>query len=101
MTTRQHVWEEAYGTGLGTGIDTVSGGRLLVLRIEFTPSGDVVPSGIVTNFACSYGHQMLVVKNAADKTSVQQQQVKYAGNQVWDVTRLMRAAMLIGMDGSV
>ncbi len=38
-----NVWEEAYGTGLGTGIDTV-GGASGGANIEFTPSG--TPDGI-------------------------------------------------------
>ena len=43
-----NVWEEAYGTGLGTGIDTVagsSGGS----NIEFTPSA--TPDGITARLA--------------------------------------------------
>ena len=45
-----NVWEEAYGTGLGTGLDTVSGvsgGS----NIEFTPSG--TPDGLTARFAWS------------------------------------------------
>jgi outer membrane protein OmpU len=45
-----NVWEEAYGTGLGTGIDTVagvSGGA----GVEFTPSA--TPDGITARFSWS------------------------------------------------
>jgi len=43
-----NVWEEAYGTGLGSGIDTVSGSSG-GSNIEFTPSG--TPDGITARFA--------------------------------------------------
>jgi hypothetical protein len=40
------AWEEAYGAGLGSGINTVSGGSAGA-GIEITPT-DMMPSGIVT-----------------------------------------------------
>jgi hypothetical protein len=40
------AWEEAYGAGLGSGIDTVAGGSGGA-GIEITPT-DLMPSGIVT-----------------------------------------------------
>lgn len=40
------AWEEAYGAGLGTGINTVAGGSGGA-GIEITPT-DIMPSGIVT-----------------------------------------------------
>jgi outer membrane protein OmpU len=57
-----NVWEEAYGAGLGSGIDTVagvSGGT----NIEYTP--DVTPSGITARFSYSPDASG---SNATDKT---------------------------------
>jgi hypothetical protein len=45
-----NVWEEAYGTGLGTGIDTVSGASGGA-NIEFTPSG--TPDGLTARVSYS------------------------------------------------
>merc|ERR1712000_653304 len=45
-----NVWEEAYGTGLGSGIDTVSG-TSAGSTIEFTPSG--TPDGLTARIAYS------------------------------------------------
>jgi len=45
-----NVWEEAYGTGLGSGIDTVSGVSAGT-NIEFTPSG--TPDGLTARFSWS------------------------------------------------
>jgi len=45
-----NVWEEAYGTGLTTGIDTVSGVSGGT-NIEYTP--DMMPSGMTARFAWS------------------------------------------------
>jgi len=45
-----NVWEEAYGTGLGTGLDTVSGVSGSS-NIEFTPSG--TPDGLTARLAWS------------------------------------------------
>jgi len=42
------AWEEAYGAGLGSGIDTVAGGSA-GSGIQITPT-DLMPSGIVTTF---------------------------------------------------
>jgi len=42
------AWEEAYGAGLGSGVDRVSGGAAGA-GIEITPT-DLMPSGIVTRF---------------------------------------------------
>jgi hypothetical protein len=44
------VWEEAYGAGLGSGIDTVSGASAGT-NIELTPS--MLPSGMTARFAYS------------------------------------------------
>jgi len=43
-----NVWEEAYGTGLGTGIDTVSGGSG-GSTIEYTPN--MTPDGVTARLA--------------------------------------------------
>jgi outer membrane protein OmpU len=45
-----NVWEEAYGTGLGTGIDTVAGSSGGA-NIEFTPSG--TPDGMTARISFS------------------------------------------------
>tara|TARA_B100001123_G_scaffold367329_1_gene427557 strand:+ start:230 stop:1243 length:1014 start_codon:yes stop_codon:yes gene_type:complete len=45
-----NVWEEAYGTGLGTGIDTVAGSSGGA-NIEFTPSG--TPDGLTARISFS------------------------------------------------
>jgi len=42
------AWEEAYGAGLGSGIDTVAGGSA-GSGIQITPT-DLMPAGIVTTF---------------------------------------------------
>jgi len=60
-----NVWEEAYGAGLGSGIDTVagvSGGT----NIEYTP--DMTPDGITARFSWSPDAGG---KNAGDKGSTQ------------------------------
>ena len=46
------AWEEAYGAGLGTGIDTV-GGASAGAGIEWTPSSDMMPEGITARIAYS------------------------------------------------
>jgi hypothetical protein len=58
------AWEEAYGAGLGSGIDTVAGGSGGA-GIEITPT-DLMPSGIVTrlHFTPDAGGS-----NAGDKAS--------------------------------
>jgi len=45
-----NVWEEAYGTGLTSGIDTVSGSSA-GSNVEFTPSG--TPDGVTARIAVS------------------------------------------------
>jgi hypothetical protein len=86
-----NVWEEAYGTGLGTGIDTVSG-TSAGSTIEFTPSGDVVPAGLTLRAAWSPNAGG---KNAADKGSTATTGVAKSG---WDLT-FDASSDLIGMDG--
>jgi len=58
------AWEEAYGAGLGSGIDTVSGASAGA-GIEITPT-DLMPSGIVTRLHYSPD---VGGSNAADKGS--------------------------------
>jgi len=86
-----NVWEEAYGTGLGTGIDTVSG-TSGGSTIEFTPSGDVVPAGLTLRAAWSPNAGG---KNAADKTSTATTGASKSG---WDLT-FDASSDLLGMDG--
>jgi hypothetical protein len=58
------AWEEAYGAGLGSGIDTVAGASAGA-GIEITPT-DMMPSGIVTRLHWSPD---VDGKDAGDKTS--------------------------------
>jgi len=85
-----NVWEEAYGTGLGTGIDTVSG-TSGGSTIEFTPS-DMTPDGLTVRAAWSPN---VGGKNAADKGSTATTGVSGSG---WDLT-FDASSDLIGMDG--
>ena len=58
------AWEEAYGAGLGSGIDTVAGGSA-GSGIQITPT-DLMPSGIVTTLHWTPDADG---SNAGDKTS--------------------------------
>jgi len=58
-----NVWEEAYATGLGTGIDNVDGSSK-GSTIEYTPN--MLPDGLTARFAYSPN---AAGKNAADKSS--------------------------------
>jgi hypothetical protein len=58
------AWEEAYGAGLGSGVDRVSGGAAGA-GIEITPT-DLMPSGLVTKFHWSPDADS---KDAGDKSS--------------------------------
>jgi outer membrane protein OmpU len=60
-----NVWEEAYGSGLGTGIDTVSGTSAGTV-IEYTPEDGMLPSGLTARFAWS---PEVSGSNSADKGS--------------------------------
>jgi len=72
------AWEEAYGAGLGSGIDTVSGASAGA-GIQITPT-DMMPSGIATTFHFSPG---VGGTNAGDKASGSADSVKGGG---WDMT---------------
>jgi len=72
------AWEEAYGAGLGSGIDTVAGASGGA-GIEITPS-DMMPSGITTRFHYSPD---VGGSNAGDKASGANDGITEAG---WDVT---------------
>jgi outer membrane protein OmpU len=85
-----NVWEEAYGTGLGTGIDTVSGVSAGT-NIEFTPSG--TPDGLTARFAWSPNAGG---SKAADKTGSGVQ--ASAAQSGWDLT-LSASSDIIGVDG--
>jgi len=85
-----NVWEEAYGTGLGTGIDTVAGASGGA-NIEFTPSG--TPDGLTAriSFSPSVGGS-----GSSDKAvSGDDGSVSGAG---WDVT-LEASSDMTGVDG--
>ena len=47
-----NVWEEAYASGLSTGINTVAGASGGA-GFEFTPSSDILPEGITARFSWS------------------------------------------------
>tara|TARA_B100000029_G_C17587156_1_gene961477 strand:- start:1373 stop:2377 length:1005 start_codon:yes stop_codon:yes gene_type:complete len=72
-----NVWEEAYGTGLGTGIDTVSGGSA-GSTIEFTPN--MLPDGLTMRLAWSPD---VSGSNSADKASSGD---GGTAGSAWDVT---------------
>jgi hypothetical protein len=68
------AWEEAYGAGLGSGIDTVSGASAGA-GIQITPT-DMMPSGIATTFHFSPN---VGGTNAGDKSSASSDSVKGSG----------------------
>jgi len=83
------VWEEAYGWGLGSGIDTVSG-TSAGSTIEYTPN--MMPDGLTARIAYSPD---VGGSNAADKAS----SVTYtAAESGWDIT-LSAGSEFHGMDG--
>jgi hypothetical protein len=85
-----NVWEEAYGTGLGHTMDTVSG-TSAGAGIEFTPSG--TPDGLTARFAYSPN---VSGSGSADKSgSATDTGVKQSG---WDLT-LEASSDLTGMEG--
>jgi len=72
------AWEEAYGAGLGSGIDTVAGGSAGA-GIQLTPT-DLMPSGIVTTI---HWTPDAGGSNAGDKGSTANESATEMG---WDVT---------------
>jgi len=85
-----NVWEEAYGTGLGTGIDTVSG-TSGGSGVEFTPSG--TPDGLTARFAWSPN---VGGSKSADKAGSGVQ--ASAAQSGYDLT-LSATSDIIGVDG--
>ena len=84
-----NVWEEAYGTGLGTGINTVAGSSGGA-GIEYTPN--MLPDGLAARIAYTPDAGG---SNAGDKAS----SVTYtAAESGWDLT-LTATSELHGMDG--
>ena len=81
-----NVWEEAYGTGLGTGIDTV-GGVAGSANIEYTPN--MLPDGMTAriSWAPSSGG------NSADKASSGAQSGAVAEGSGYDLTLEIGEAM--------
>jgi len=86
------VWEEAYGTGLGTGIQTVAGVSGAA-NIEITPSA-FMPDGLTTRFAYSpnAGGGSSVADKASSGTTAN---AKRSG---WDLT-FSASSDLLGVDG--
>jgi outer membrane protein OmpU len=84
-----NVWEEAYGTGLGTGIQTVAGTAASSV-IEFTPN--MTPDGLTARIAYTPAAGR---KNAADKASTTAHTAQGAG---YDLTVVATDA-LHGMEG--
>jgi len=72
------AWEEAYGAGLGSGINTVAGGSAGA-GIQITPSA-LMPSGIVTTL---HWTPDAGGSNAGDKASAANESATEMG---WDVT---------------
>jgi len=85
-----NVWEEAYGTGLGSGIRTVNGSSGGT-TIEFTPSG--TPDGVTARLAWSPAS---AGSNSADKGS-SGDDGSVAGS-AWDIT-VDASSDLIGVEG--
>jgi outer membrane protein OmpU len=85
-----NVWEEAYGTGLGTGIDTVTGSSAGT-TIEWTPS--MTPDGLTARLAWSPNacHSNSADKNVGGTCGG-------ATRSAWDVT-LSATSDMIGVDG--
>jgi len=73
------AWEEAYGAGLGSGIDTVSGGSA-GSGVQITPT-DLMPDGIVTTFHYTPDADG---SNAGDKASAGA--TGHSRGSGWDVT---------------
>ncbi len=91
-----NVWEEAYGTGLGTGIDTVSG-TSGGSGIEFTPSA--TPDGLTARIAWS---PKVGGSKAADKAGSGKDAYVAADGSVmksgFDIT-LSASSDFLGVDG--
>ena len=85
-----NVWEEAYGTGLGSGIDTVSG-TAGGTTVEFTPSG--TPDGLTARLAWSPN---ACGSNSADKGS--SGTCAGVSGSGYDIT-LTASSDLIGVEG--
>jgi len=86
-----NVWEEAYGTGLGTGIDNVDGSSK-GSTIEYTPN--MLPDGLTARFAYSPN---AAGSNAADNASAAGDASNPEGSG-WDLTVVADEA-LHGMAG--
>jgi len=85
-----NVWEEAYGTGLGSGLDTVSG-TSGGTTVELTPSG--TPDGLTARLAWSPN---VCGSNAADKAG--SGSCGGVAKSGYDVT-LSATSDLIGVEG--
>jgi len=83
-----NVWEEAWGTGLGTGIDMVSGASGAA-NVEFTPSG--TPDGLTARIVYSPSGG----SKSADKTSGGTSGLTESG---YDIT-LEATSDVTGVDG--
>ena len=81
-----NVWEEAYGTGLGTGIDTV-GGNAGSAGIEYTPN--MLPDGVTARFAWAPSSG----GNSSDKGSTGAQSGAVAEGSGYDLTLEIGDAM--------
>jgi len=86
-----NVWEEAYGTGLGSGIDTVSGVSGAA-NIEFTPSG--TPDGLTARIAISPNAGGSATTGDKAGSGVQTN-AKKGG---WDIT-LTATSDIVGVEG--
>ena len=84
-----NVWEEAYGMGVGSGIDTV-GGSSAGSNIEYTPN--MLPDGITARIAYTPDAGG---SNAADKARASTNTAEDSG---WDATVTLTDAMH-GMEG--
>jgi len=84
-----NVWEEAYGTGLGTGIDNVDGSST-GSTIEYTPN--MTPDGLTARIGYTPNAGS---KNAGDKASAVHYGAKKAG---YDMT-VVATDEILGMDG--
>jgi len=85
-----NVWEEAYGTGLGTGVDTVSGASAGA-GVEFTPN--FMPDGLTLR---AHASPLVSGKDSGDKSSSGASASTLKGG--FDITLDMTDALL-GVDG--
>jgi len=86
-----NVWEEAYGTGLGSGIQTVAG-TAASTTIEYTPN--MLPDGATARIAWAPSSG----KNSADKASSGAQSGAVAEGSGYDITLEIGSAMS-GIEG--